>query len=107
MSSDLEFGNFGQGRHRRVDTYRVPGSVRRVQQNHSLDLARLAAENNHNEVRAMLRKRAAEDASLDVTQVGQLAQTLAGGDAFLASLLIPIVQEFARQTVNDIRDFGR
>ncbi|MER0445982.1 hypothetical protein ABR738_15675 [Streptomyces sp. Edi4] len=72
-----------------------------------IELFQLAASGKHEEVKAMLRKRLTEDAMQDVTDVGKLAEELAGTDQFLATLLIPIVQEYARTTARDIRDFGR
>lgn len=79
------------------------GVVRRAE----ADMAALVTSGRHEEVKAMLRKRLTEDAMQDVTDVGRLAQELASNDQWLASLLIPIVQEFARTTARDIRDFGR
>ncbi|WP_354401200.1 hypothetical protein [Streptomyces sp. PvR018] len=55
----------------------------------------------------MLRKRMTEDAAQDITDVAQLTQQLAGNDQWVASLLIPLVQEYARTTTRDIKDFGR
>ncbi|MCX4699014.1 hypothetical protein [Streptomyces sp. NBC_01373] len=48
-----------------------------------------------------------DDALSDVQEVGKLAQELADDDPFIASLLIPVVQEFTRATAQDIREFGR
>ncbi|WP_411112939.1 hypothetical protein [Streptomyces sp. 029-5] len=80
---------------------------RAVMRKAETNLAALVTSGRHEEVKAMLRKRLTEDAMQDVTDVGRLAQELAGTDQFLATLLIPIVQEYARTTARDVRDFGR
>jgi hypothetical protein len=71
------------------------------------NLNKLVASARHEEAKAVLRKRLAENGMQDVTDVAHLAQELANGDQYVAGLLIPIVQEFGRQTARDIRDFGR
>lgn len=81
--------------------------MREIQQRGELDLAQLINTGRQAEARAMVRRRLAEDGMADVADVGNLARDLANGDQFLASLLIPIVQEFARTTARDIREFGR
>ncbi|SCE05987.1 hypothetical protein [Streptomyces sp. DvalAA-19] len=72
-----------------------------------VNFAVLATSGRHEEAKAILRKRMAEDAAQDITDVAQLAQQLAGDDQWVASLLIPLVQEYARSTTRDIKDFGR
>lgn len=91
----------------RAAARRPSRAMRGVQQRGELDLAELFNTGRHQEVRAMMRKRFTEDGMQDITDVGQLARELVGDDQYLASLLIPIVQEFARATARDIRDFGR
>lgn len=78
-----------------------------IQERGELDLAQLVNTGRQAEARAMIRRRLTEDGMQDVADVGGLARDLANGDQFIASLLIPIVQEFARTTARDIREFGR
>ncbi|MET9222826.1 hypothetical protein ABZX65_29275 [Streptomyces sp. NPDC003300] len=78
-----------------------------IQHRGELDIAQLVNTGKHEEVRAILRKRITEDGIQDVTDIAHLTVELAGNDPFLASLLVPIAQEFARTTARDIRDFGR
>ncbi|MFJ2213481.1 hypothetical protein ACIQVO_13570 [Streptomyces sp. NPDC101062] len=80
---------------------------RAVMRKAETNLAALVTSGRHEEVKAMLRKRLTEDGMQDINDVGKLAEELAGTDQFIASLLVPIAQEFARSTARDIRDFGR
>ena len=105
MGSELQLGTYRSTQS--LSPRRASRQLESIQHNGTLDLARLAAEGNYTEVRAMLRKRITEDGMHDVTEVGQVAQQLANGDPFIGAMLIPIVQESARQTANDIRHFGR
>ncbi|MFD4788334.1 hypothetical protein ACFWN1_14990 [Streptomyces sp. NPDC058459] len=82
-------------------------AARRTQQRGELDLMQLANSGRLAEVRGMVRRRLAEEGMADVTDVGNLARELANGDAYIASLLVPMAQEFARTTARDIREFGR
>jgi hypothetical protein len=91
----------------RAAARRSSRAMREIQQRGELDLAQLINSGRQAEARAMVRRRLAEDGMADVADVGNLARDLANGDQFLASLLIPIVQEFARTTARDIREFGR
>jgi hypothetical protein len=84
-----------------------PRAQRELAQRAEHDLVQLIGDAKYNEVRAVLRKRMAEDGMQDITDVGHLARDLANGDAFIARLVIPIAQEFARTTARDIQDFGR
>lgn len=103
MNGDLtRWGGEGYGVARRQ-----PRAQRELAQRAEQDLMQLVGDAKYNEVRAVLRKRMTEDGMQDVTDVGHLARDLANGDAFIASLLIPIVQDFARTTARDIQDFGR
>ncbi|XHM66169.1 hypothetical protein ACE6JH_04905 [Streptomyces nigra] len=106
MSELVQGGGFGRG-DRRPTLARQSREMRGLQQRSELDLAELVTSGKHEEIKAMLRKRLTEDAMEDVTDVGRLAQQLANGDQWVASLLIPIAQEFARMTARDVRDFGR
>lgn len=81
--------------------------MRRTQERGELDLMQLANSGRMAEARGLVRRRLAEEGMVDVTEVGNLARELANGDAYIASLLIPIAQEFARTTARDIREFGR
>ncbi|MFG2681773.1 hypothetical protein [Streptomyces sp. NPDC048392] len=102
MSGELERRSRGRlGRREQ----RTVGDI--IAERSEMNLRTLMAEGREEEVKAMIRRRLTDDAMHDVADVGRTAQELAGGDQFLASLLIPIVQEFTRQTARDIRDFGR
>lgn len=107
MSSDLMPRQYGQPEERRGLLARASRAERAIQQRAELDLLQLASDARHDEVKAILRKRLTECGMEDITDVGREARELADGDQFIASLLIPIVQEFARQTAHDVRDFGR
>lgn len=109
MNTDLMlYGNGGIDRaRRRSEVARPTRQQRRAVERADIELFQLAASGRHEEVKAMFRKRLTEDAMQDVTDVAGLARELAGEDQYLASLLIPIVQEYARTTARDIRDFGR
>jgi hypothetical protein len=103
MSSDLtRWGGEGYGVARRQ-----PRAQRDLAQRAEQGLMQLIGDARYNEIRAVLRKRMTEDGMQDITDVGHLARDLASGDAFIASLVIPIAQEFARTTARDIQDFGR
>ncbi|MEU3251087.1 hypothetical protein [Streptomyces sp. NPDC006997] len=96
-----------EGGSSRAAARRSSRAMRELQQRGELDLAQLINSGRQAEARAMVRRRLAEDGLADVADVGNLARELANGDQFIASLLIPIVQEFARTTARDIREFGR
>ncbi|MBK6017009.1 hypothetical protein [Streptomyces sp. MBT53] len=106
-SSEIELRGFGRGGSRGELSKRSSRELRAVQEGGTLDLARLAGESDYTELRAMFRKRITEDGMRDIADVTQVAVQLAAGDQFLATLLIPIVQEYGRQTAQDIRNFGR
>ena len=91
----------------RAAARRSSRAMQGIQQRGELDLAQLIASGRQVEARAMIRRRLTEDGMADVADVGNLARVLANGDQFLATLLIPIVQEFAQTTARDIREFGR
>lgn len=106
MSNELAlFGGGGRGRRGEVarPTRRQRAAVERA----DIELFELASHGKHEEMKAMFRKKLTEDGMQDVTDVAGLARELAGEDQYVASLLIPIVQEYARTTARDIRDFGR
>jgi hypothetical protein len=107
VGSELQRIGLGQGSNRGALSRRTMRDLAAIQEGGALNLAQLVASSDHTEVRAMLRKRITEEGMRDVTDVGHLAQELAAGDQFIAAMLIPIVQDFARQTANDIRSFGR
>lgn len=96
-----------EGGSSRAAARRASRAVRRTQERGELDLMQLANTGRMAEARGMIRRRLAEEGMADVTDVGNLARELANGDQFIASLLVPIVQEFARTTARDIREFGR
>jgi DNA polymerase III delta prime subunit len=106
MSSELMLGGFGQQDNRKSVMVRASKAERAMQQREQQEATNLMFEARKQEATALLRKRMSETAMYDVQDVGELARELANGDAFLASLLVPIVEEFARQTVRDIRTFG-
>ncbi|GAA3894426.1 hypothetical protein GCM10023084_54040 [Streptomyces lacrimifluminis] len=96
-----------EGGSSRAVARRSSRAMQEIQQRGELDLAQLINSGRQVEARAMVRRRLTEDGMTDVADVGQRARELARGDQFLASLLIPIVQEFAQTTARDIREFGR
>ncbi|MET4669139.1 hypothetical protein ABID94_002002 [Streptomyces sp. PvR018] len=102
-----ELSLFGGGEERGALVPRRGYAERRVIRQAEANLAALVTSGRHEEVKAMLRKRMTEDAAQDITDVAQLTQQLAGNDQWVASLLIPLVQEYARTTTRDIKDFGR
>ncbi|MDX3695971.1 hypothetical protein PV726_37785 [Streptomyces europaeiscabiei] len=106
MGSDLVLSDPDQPEGRR-GLARPTRQQRAMQRRAEVDLASLVQRGRHEEVRAMLRRRMTDDALSDVQEVGKLAQELADDDPFIASLLIPVVQEFTRATAQDIREFGR
>ncbi|MGR6971412.1 hypothetical protein ACU639_17795 [Streptomyces cynarae] len=102
------FGGGDQGgRGRRGEVARPTRRQRAAVERADIELFQLASHGRHEEMKAMFRKRLVEDGMQDVTDVATLARELAGEDQYVASLLIPIVQEYARTTARDIRDFGR
>lgn len=105
MSTDISL--FGEGGGRRREVARPTRRQRQAVERADIELFGLVSYGKQEEVKAMFRKRLTEDGLQDVTDVGNLARELAAGDQWLASLLIPIAQEFARTTARDIRDFGR
>ena len=86
---------------------RFSRAQRREVERLDMELFRLVNEGRQEEVKAIIRKRLIESGMEDVTDAADYARQLAGGDAYIASLLIPMVQEYARTTARDIRDFGR
>jgi len=78
-----------------------------AEQQLDVELFRLMGDGKKEEFKALVRKRLAETGLEDVTDVANLARQLAGEDAYIASLLIPIVQDFARTVSHSVRDFGR
>lgn len=82
-------------------------AARRTQERGELDLMQLANSGRLAEARGMIRRHIAEEGMADAAYLGDRARELANGDAFIASLLLPIVQEFGRTTARDVREFGR
>ncbi|WP_369042472.1 hypothetical protein [Streptomyces sp. Midd1] len=105
MGSELMLGGFGQSESRK-SVMRASKTERAMQQREQEAAANLLFEARKQEFTAALRQRATQNAMHDVRDVGTEARDLADGDPFLASLLIPLVEEFQRQTVRDIRTFG-
>ncbi|MCX4742779.1 hypothetical protein [Streptomyces antibioticus] len=106
MGNDLVLSDPDQPEGRR-GLARPTRQQRAMRRRAEVDMAALVIRGKHEEVRATLRRRMTDDALSDVQEVGHLAQELADGDSFIASLLIPVVQEFTRATAQDIREFGR
>ena len=108
MSSELMLsgGRYPERRQRREGA-RQSREVGALQHRGELDIAQLVNNGRAEEVKAILRKRITEDGMQDVADIARLTMDLVGNDPFLANLLIPIAQEFARTTARDIRDFGR
>lgn len=107
MGSELMLGGGGYSDDRRAVARRPSRQVRAVQRRGEADMARLLNTGQQQEARAALRKRFTENGMQDIDDVQSFARELVGDDQFLASLLIPIVQEFQRATARDIRDYGR
>lgn len=101
MGSELQLFSGGGG------IARPTRAQRRELERADTELFQLVTAGRQEEVKAIIRKRLTESGMEDVTDVASYARDLAGGDAYIASLLIPIVQEYARTTARDIRDFGR
>jgi len=99
-------GGFGQQDNRKNVMSRASKAQRAMHQREQETVANLLFEARKQEAIAVLRRRMADTAMYDVRDVGELACDLANGDPFLANLLVPIVEEFSRQTVRDIRAFG-
>ncbi|MGV9340591.1 hypothetical protein [Streptomyces sp. NPDC003688] len=104
MGDALELFGGGSARSRRRQ---VVAQQERQAAQADLDLFSVMSSGKQEEMKSVVRKRLTETGMADVTDVGQLARQLAGEDAYLASLLIPIVQEYARTTQRTIREFGR
>jgi hypothetical protein len=109
MNTDLMlYGNGGIDRARqRGEVARPTRQQRRAVERADIELFQLGAAGQYAQMAALFRKKLVEDGMQDVTDVANLARELAGEDPFVASLLGPIVQEYARTTARDIRDFGR
>jgi hypothetical protein len=106
MSTDLMLSGSNQPDDRR-GLARPTRSQRAIQRRADAQLTALVNRGRHDQARATIRRRIADDGLQDIQEVGHLAQELADGDPFIAGLLIPIGQEFGRATAQDIRDFGR
>lgn len=108
MGNELElFGGGTQRARQRGEVARPTRRQRRAVEQADIELFGLVSAGKQEEVKAIVRKRMVESGMEDVTDVAGLARELAGEDAYIASLLIPIVAEYARTTARDIRDFGR
>lgn len=101
MGNELELFSGGGG------VARPTRAQRRAVERADIELFQLVHAGKQEEVKAIIRRRLVESGMEDVTDVANFARELAGGDAYIASLLIPMVQEYARTTARDIRDFGR
>ena len=106
MGNEIMLGAYGQPRSNRGVLARATKAERALQQRESLEAATLLYEARRQEAVAMLRKRMSEAALYDIRDVGELAANLAGEDRFFAAMLVPIVEEFSRQTAQDIRSFN-
>lgn len=105
MGSELMFG--GQPDERRGAMVRRSGVQRDIERRAERAGAELMYEAGKQEFTAMLRKRCAERGIYDIADVAQLARELADGDPFIGGLIVPVVQEFARQTAVDVRTLGQ
>ncbi|MGW0996346.1 hypothetical protein ACWD5V_24275 [Streptomyces sp. NPDC002523] len=72
-----------------------------------IELFELASHGKHGEMKSMFRNELTDDAMREFREVADLTRELAGEDQYVAPLLIPIVQNFARTTARDMCDFGR
>ncbi|MGW3931332.1 hypothetical protein ACWECC_24980 [Streptomyces microflavus] len=103
MGNELMLGGFGQEPERRGRLTREQRElVRRAEHNRDA----LLFEAKKQEFKAALRKRAADSALYDITDVTHLAQQLAEGNPYLAQQLDGIVKTFTNETARDIRNFG-
>ncbi|MFG2377619.1 hypothetical protein ACGFY9_39940 [Streptomyces sp. NPDC048504] len=96
-----------EGGSSRAAARRSSRAMQQIQQRGELDLAQLISSGRQYEARAMIRRRLTEDGMVDIADVYAEARRLAGDDLGLASVLVPIVKEFARSTGQDIREFGQ
>lgn len=108
MTNDLVRGGFDLPERRRRDGLARPTRAQKeMGRRAEMELVQLALNGQKQEFIAALRRRAMEDALHDVRDVAELARNLAGGDQFLATMLVPLVQEYSREVARDIRYFGR
>ncbi|NEA56399.1 hypothetical protein G3I60_20175 [Streptomyces sp. SID13666] len=109
MASDIvrRDGDGLPERRPRREAARHSRQERELVHRHNLDIGQLMATGKHEEVKAILRKQFTEDGMQDVVDIANLARDLVGEDPFLAALIVPIAQEYARTTSRDIRDYGR
>lgn len=111
MGSELETFSGGGGgverARRRGEVARPTRRQRQAVERADIDRFQLLAHGEREELKSMFRKRLVEMGMEDVTDVANMARELAGDDEYVASLLIPIVQEYARTTARSVRDFGR
>ncbi len=108
MNTDLMLYGGGIERSKeRGEVARPTRRQRRAVERADIELFQLRVAGQYAQVTALFRKKLTEDGMQDVVDVANLARELASDDQYLASLLIPIVQEYARTTAKDIRDFGR
>jgi hypothetical protein len=106
MGSELMLGGFGQADNGKSVMSRPSKTQRAMQRREEQEAAQLMYEARKQEATEFLRKRMTETALHDTQDIGELASELAKDDAFLASLLAPIAQEFGRQAARDVRLFG-
>ncbi|MGW1006874.1 hypothetical protein [Streptomyces sp. NPDC002520] len=72
-----------------------------------IELFEPASHGRHEEMKSMVRKKLTGDAMRDFREAADLTRELAGEDEYVAPLLIPVVQDYARTTARDMYDFGR
>ncbi|MFC8080346.1 hypothetical protein ACFUN8_33000 [Streptomyces sp. NPDC057307] len=106
MGSELMLGDDGQEDGRGGWLNRQSKEQRALQARAKRDGANLLYEAQKQELTAALRMRLTENAMHDITDVVGLAQQLSAGDPYLAQELHKIVQDFARQSGRDVRNFG-
>ncbi|MFB6518563.1 hypothetical protein [Streptomyces sp. NPDC056401] len=107
MGSELMLGGGGQSDDRRAMERRPSRGVRNVQRRADAELSRLVNNGRYEDAKAMIRKRLTEDGLQDVVDIYRLGDELAASTPGATGLLAEIVQEYARTTARDIRDFGR
>lgn len=105
MGSELMFG--GKPDDRWGAMTRLARVQRDIERRAERTQAELMYEAGKQEFIALLRKRCAERGIYDIADVAQEARELADGDPFIGGLIVPVVQEFARQVAYDVRTLGR
>ncbi|MFC8829030.1 hypothetical protein ACFT9I_27195 [Streptomyces sp. NPDC057137] len=106
MGSDLTLGGGGQQDGRGGWLARPSKDQRALQARAERDRTNLLYEAQKQEFTEALRLRLTQNVMYDISDVVGLAEQLAAGNPYLAVELHKVVQEFARQSGRDVRNFG-